>query len=329
MRLRRLTTAIPFAVTILLTHFSPILAQKCYMPDRKTVANQYTSCNTSAVEGTTCCAYGAACLSPCLCYLEWDMSINTGACTDSTWSTKACFQGCPVGQYPCFVVPKPSCPWHRHMRHVVCLLIRLRALPDYESDNVNTLYRCNDNKWCCSLGGNTTSCCNDPNVSLFPIPQVAGGANIFNGSAFAPGYVLRQTTTSTASATGTKPTSTSTSGNTCPTIGSSAVPCPAPSSNNGDTTKVGVGVGVGIGVPLLAALAAVLFLLSREKQRSREFQQQATVAGQQFPWEKPGSAIGTHQRSVHEMPGRLGDDGAKEMLGSEGSREMSAYPTVK
>ncbi len=102
MQLHHLTTTIStVTITILLTHFSLVLAQECYMPDRKTVATGYTPCNTSAIVhtgGTNCCAFGAACLSPGLCYLQWDMSINTGACTDSTWSTKSYFQGCPVGR---------------------------------------------------------------------------------------------------------------------------------------------------------------------------------------------------------------------------------------
>ncbi len=200
------------------------------------------------------------------------------------------------------------------------LLIRLRSLLDYDSDNVNTLHRCNDNQWCCSLGGNVTSCCNDPDVISFDVPQVEGAARIFNGSAFAPGYALIQAEGSTASAAATEPTSTVTiSGNTCPTVDSSGVTCPAPSTNkDGEATiRVGVGVGVGIGVPLLFALATTVFALFREKQRSLEFQKQAAVAAQQFRWEQPGSG------SVHEMCGRMGDDGAREMVESKVLREMS------
>ena len=84
------------------THISFILAQTCYFPDQETVAKDYTPCNSSAIDdvgGTTCCAGGASCLSNNLCYLIWDMSINMGACTDRTWNSPGCFQGCPSGQF--------------------------------------------------------------------------------------------------------------------------------------------------------------------------------------------------------------------------------------
>ncbi|KAL8926509.1 MAG: hypothetical protein Q9172_001761 [Xanthocarpia lactea] len=211
---------------------------------------------------------------------------------------------------------------------VTGLLIRLRSLLDYDSNNVNTLFRCNDNQWCCSRGGNETSCCNDPDVISFDVPQVERAARIFNGSAFAPGYALVRTDGSTASGAATEPTSTVTiNGDTCPTVDGSGVTCPAPSTNDdGDATmRVGVGVGVGIGVPLLFALATTFYALFREKQRSLEFQKQAAVATQQFRRtqqfgrEQPDSGSG-----VHEMRGRMGDDGAKELVGSEGWREMNA-----
>ncbi|KAI4200488.1 MAG: hypothetical protein LQ350_003858 [Teloschistes chrysophthalmus] len=110
----------------------------------------------------------------------------------------------------------------------------------------------------------------------------------------------------------------------------------APASAKVSTaTKVGVGVGVGVGVPLLAALGATLFLWSREKKRGRELQQRAAAgAGQETLWAKAqggykeGYGAGGSQR-VHEMPGRLGDDGIKEMDGAPKPREMAAQPSMK
>ncbi|KAI4253154.1 MAG: hypothetical protein LQ352_003864 [Teloschistes flavicans] len=210
----------------------------------------------------------------------------------------------------------------------------------FATDNVNTLFRCNDNQWCCSEGGNTTSCCDDSNVILFTNPSDAKLAQIYNGSAFASGFTLSQISHSTTSAaSAATPSATATN----------QVVCPTPDSNHSNdsstpaahkvspVTKVGVGVGVGVGVPLLAALGATLFLWSREKKRGRDLQQRAAAAAaaQQTLWEgkaqegyKAGYGAGGSQR-VHEMPGRLGDDGIKEMDGTEGRREMAAQPSIQ
>ena len=86
--------------SVIFSHFGLIFAQKCYYPDQTTIASGYTPCNTSAIEqggDTTCCGVGAACLTSGLCYLMYDMSINIGACTDSSWTSPNCFQKCPSG----------------------------------------------------------------------------------------------------------------------------------------------------------------------------------------------------------------------------------------
>ena len=90
---------------------------------------------------------------------------------------------------------------------------------------------------------------------------------------------------------------------------------------------------MGIGVPLLAALGALLFLWSREKKRSRDYQQQVTAAGQHPPWGKPlmGYAPGTGMRgqTYCEVPGQAGDYGVAEMPGGDWRREMAASSTMK
>lgn len=91
-----------YTVVFVFTHISLVLAQTCYFPDQETVAKDYIPCNSSAIDdvgGTTCCGGGASCLSNNLCYLIYDMSINTGACSDRTWNSPGCFQGCPSGQF--------------------------------------------------------------------------------------------------------------------------------------------------------------------------------------------------------------------------------------
>ena len=208
---------------------------------------------------------------------------------------------------------------------------------DFATDNTNTLYRCDNNQWCCSEGGNTTDCCNDPDVQLFT-PTIEGSpAAIYNGSGFAAGFALSSSTASTtATATGATTTVTESGTPACPTAGGALdnTTCPSPeaSGNKSDTTKVGVGVGVGIGVPLLAALAAVLFLWTREKKRSREYQQQAAAAGSQLPWGKssvgygPGNGVEGVPRGYHEVPGQMGDNGAAQMMGGDGRKELPTGP---
>jgi len=325
---------------VVITYFSLVLAQQCYLTDQKTVASGYTSCNTSAIEhggGTTCCANGEACLTTGLCYMMFDMSINIGACTDSSWSISNCFQKCPSGAF--FRLHLPNSPLHPDGSRCMVDLLTLLITPlDYGNANTKTLYRCNNNQWCCSRGGNTTSCCDDPNVATF-FPQGTNNVHqIYNGSAFAPGFALSQTTASTTSAsastakaTGAKATTTRASGDGCPTTGNNST-CPNMTYNSAKTTRVGVGVGVGLVVPLFAALAASLILWLRERKRSREFRQQAAVAGQQLPWGKPSMGYGSAsekrvgQQTFHEVPGQIGDYGVAEMVGSDGRREMAASP---
>lgn len=217
-------------------------------------------------------------------------------------------------------------------------------LLDFATDNTNTLYRCDNNRWCCSEGGNTTDCCNDPDVSLFTPTLEGSPAAIYNGSGFAAGFALlgsSTASTSSATAAGAATTTTVTGSGTpaCPTTAGGALDnttttCPSPeaSSNKSDTTKVGVGVGVGIGVPLLAALAAVLFLWTREKRRGREYRQQAAAAGSQLPWGKPsvgygpGNEVQGVPRGYHEVPGQMGDNGAAQMMGGDGRKELPTVP---
>ena len=210
---------------------------------------------------------------------------------------------------------------------------------DFATGNTNTLYRCDNNQWCCSEGGNTTDCCNDPDVKLMTPTPEGSIAAIYNGSGFAAGFSLSSSTSSTtATATGATTTVTESGTRACATAGgandnNTTCPSLAPSSDKNDTTKVGVGVGVGVGVPLLAALAAVLFLWTREKKRTREYQQQAAAAGPQAPWGKaslgygPGVGVQETPRGYQEVPGQMGDYGAAQMMGGDGRKELPTIPT--
>ncbi|KAL8688550.1 MAG: hypothetical protein Q9218_005568, partial [Villophora microphyllina] len=177
-----------------------------------------------------------------------------------------------------------------------------------------------NNQWCYSEGGNTTSCCDDRNVVMFRNPSDFKVASIYNGSAIASGFTLSQIKAPTSISTTAGSSATGTNGIVCPTTPSdhSNSTCPASTpQEDSKATKVGVGVGVGVGVPLLAAFAATLFLWSREKKRNRGYQQQAAVAGQQFPWVKPEggykAGYGSPRRVDHLHAPDLENPAGKEL----------------
>lgn len=145
------------------------------------------------------------------------------------------------------------------------------------TDTENTLYRCNDNKWCCSFGGNTTSCCDDTTDggNLFQWDRAV--AQVENGTNFAKGLTIAPTSApATSSLTSTQPTTSQTGSSTSSAVSTVSVQQDASNatctagvlqnaSNHDQVVKVGAGVGVGVGVPLLAGLAAFSFLWIREK----------------------------------------------------------------
>ena len=194
----------------------------------------------------------------------------------------------------------------------------------------NTLYRCTDNNWCCSAGGNTTSCCNDPNVDsvLFNV----GHMDITNGSAWAPGLALGPI----AAVQTSLPTS-SKSAQSCPTqtvvrdINSTAqnggVTLAEKDDDDDDnkTKKVGLAVGFGVGVPLLVALSATIFLLWREKRAHQDLRRQVT-SGMGQPvhevsghgWNKPNEMYARDDRAIKEMP--AGGEIVPELQANESAR---------
>ena len=207
----------------------------------------------------------------------YDQSINTGACTDKTWTTSKCFTQCPSS---------------------------------FTNSAPNSVFRCSDNNWCCSAGGssgNITSCCDDPNGTLFPNMAMNMPAKIYNGSAWPSGFTVAPVAALSKQATASAGTFLSaTAQASCPTSS------PAPSPNN--SAKVGVGVGLGIGVPLLAALGSVIFLLAREKRANRRMRDYVnqTMGDDHAPlsgFKGPGDGKQTFRaempdsREVKELPG--------------------------
>lgn len=119
--------------------------------------------------------------------------------------------------------------------------------------STSTVFRCDNDDWCCSDGRNTTSYCNDPQVKLFKIVR---NAYVQNRTAFIQGYNIALDEDITGTATPSAPSSTS----KCTTT--------ATGQSFDGATAVWLGVGLGVGIPLLAA-TGVLSLLLREKKRSQ------------------------------------------------------------
>ncbi|CAL8577314.1 hypothetical protein XPA_003146 [Xanthoria parietina] len=240
------------------------VSSTCYY-DSGTIAPEYTPCNVSAIGTTHCCQNGHACLTTGLCMVSWDTSVNTGSCTDQTWDSPACFRKCPG---------------------------RLGAL--------NTLYRCDENQWCCSLGGNTTTCCQDPNVDFFELNGANNPSRVMGGSAFIPGYTIAPVAALEASETPRNLSCVSTQSE-APSVSSSALDenaSPSPEvclASGKDGMKAGLGAGLGIGLPSIAALAALLFFLLRERRINRELRRQNGVVPHMV----------THNAKGHNNPHEL------------------------
>lgn len=130
--------------------------------------------------------------------------------------------------------------------------------------------------WCCSHGGNTTSCCNDASDGSNLFPWAATPANIQNGSNFADGYTIAPTfSTALPPSRSTRPTLSTVTDPPSKktgeparqkTFSASRVPTAQNStSDHNAAVEVGVVVGAGVGAPLLAGLAAFLCLWLRER----------------------------------------------------------------
>ena len=220
-----------------------IQAQTCYLPDQ-TIEPNDNVCNASAPV-SLCCQSGATCLTNGLCFSQWDTSFNTGTCTDKTWTSPSCFQQCP---------------------------------PSLGNDHgFQTLYRCNDNQWCCSTGGNTTSCCNDGGVDLFTLKNVSavmGGTGFLAGFTIAPVGDLQtsigtgpSSTLATSNAIDAGPTKSQSSAAASNTT-DTETPDPKSPTSASDVTKTGLGAGLGVGIPLAAGLTVALLFLRRLRSQS-------------------------------------------------------------
>lgn len=176
------------------------------------------------------------------------------------------------------------------------------------------MYRCSNNYWCCSPGGNVTNCCNTERV--FKLPSTP--AQVQNGTGFVPGYTIAalggpiptSAAGGTSSTGGGTPSSgaggtTSAVGGTTSSPGASGAPLANSSTSqpatSPSTNVVIIALGAVLGVAMLLLLPITLFLLSREKKRNRNLR-----AGQ---WNGDKSPAAVRQpRQVRELCGVRDDD---------------------
>ena len=174
----------------------------------------------------------------------------------------------------------------------------------YRTSVTNTLYRCSNNNWCCSAGGNITSCCNDPGIEnvLFKLD----GSEISNGSAWASGLTLVPIS---AVQTTSLPTASMLT-QSCPTQS-----CPPQTviKESSETRKVGLAVGFGTGVPLFIAFSVAVVLLWRERRSSKLLRQQLSSKvdqpvklAQTHGWKAPSEMPAREAEAIREMPTESG-----------------------
>ena len=269
------------------------VSSTCYF-ESGIVAQDFVACNASTVGTTHCCQNNWTCLDTGLCMVSWDTSVNTGSCTDRSWESTDCFRRCPGA---------------------------LGAL--------NTLYRCDDNEWCCSSGGNTTSCCQDPSVYLFELNGQNNPSRVMGGSAFVPGYTIAPIaaleaaeTRSNLSCPSNESDGPSISSNAS---GQSASPSPAIcSASSDDMMKTGLGAGLGIGLPLIAALATLLFFLIREKRINRELRQNTGVPFMTTHDERNHGARHSNTNEQHNVHELFSDPATSELPSGGGKVQLPA-----
>ena len=161
------------------------------------------------------------------------------------------------------------------------------------SDNLNDLYRCTTNDWCCSLGGNTTDCCYDTTdgSNLFSLPEgiVArvGNGTLSNSSISTTTGTQTSNAGATQTATSDDATATrksttltsdmvSTQTATLTVTHSATANCESVAEHR--CAIVGTGVGLGVSIPLIAALVGVILFWLRERRIVKELREQLAAS---------------------------------------------------
>ncbi|KAK3073483.1 hypothetical protein LTR53_004917 [Teratosphaeriaceae sp. CCFEE 6253] len=240
----------------------------CYWPDHSPALNQ-TPCHALAAV-SWCCFATDACLSNGLCLQQsavWTNRVGRGACTDSTWSSAACPQYCAD------------------------------VTPD-GSTTVFLAYDTPSGAFCCGENYDAASseCALATRGSRQPF-DISAGEVVYNrtdGALLLPNpantaqptvgvFVSLATITVTATATAT----------------GSAAAGVAKSTNTGLVTQVAAGIAVPLGILLLAALAAIAVLVSRNRKLRQAHESQSWASPD--PKSSPMEASQAHS-SVYEPP---------------------------
>ena len=231
----------------------------------------------SDTEETHCCAPGETCLSNGLCFVFFDSSLNNGYCANSGWRAP-CSQYC--SQYA-----------------------------------FSTLFRCNNNNWCCSEGANVTSCCQD----IATPSKMADQALVLNGTAFAPGVELLAIGAGTVDGYGTGIGNASCAEGaqaTTTVVMQPTASCKASSQGSSNTMAVGIGAGLGVGLPFLTIILVLAMSLHKERRRSPRLE-----IVQRTPISIHGNipAVSRYgQKGWHrELVSELGSEGRAELSGRE------------
>ena len=129
-------------------------------------------------------------------------------------------------------------------------------------------------------------------------------ATIQNASMMMDGYSIAKTsdlTTTSSNATSSNSNGSSETLESCPALANGN---PEHGSGNHKVMVVGVGVGIGVGVPLLAALAAALLLLRKEKIAKKHTE---TLMAQAYAAEKRQYTMSPsdHSRPPPELDGTI------------------------
>ncbi|KAK3068754.1 hypothetical protein LTR53_013417 [Teratosphaeriaceae sp. CCFEE 6253] len=241
----------------------------CYWPDHSPALNQ-TPCHALAAV-SWCCFATDACLSNGLCLQQsavWTNRVGRGACTDSTWSSAACPQYCAD------------------------------VTPD-GSTTVFLAYDTPSGAFCCGENYDAVSseCAIATKGSRQPF-DISAGEVVYNRS---DGALLLPNPANTAQPTAAVVASLATITVTT-TATASAAAGTAKSTSTGLVTQVAAGVAVPLGVLLLAALAAIAVLVSRNRKLRSAHESQDWSA----PDPKPASTKASQAHSsVYEPPKSL------------------------
>lgn len=220
---------LPFLCLSVLQLVASTSAQTCYYPDGSEAAGN-RPCNTSTTY-SACCSTTDYCLTNGLCFDAGGNNYMTrDSCTDSSWESNYCPQFCQTSS----------------------------------TSGGESLLACNNsgnaNTYCCGVGSNAETCCNNGYSFVVPVGQVIGHPTASTSSNTLP------STTGTATKSSSTPTSSQSQSSVPPSETTQ------PSSNSKSSATI-LGLSIGLGIPLSVAFFALLFFLLKERGRQNNLRE--------------------------------------------------------